>query len=153
MLRRRLWEVDCVLRDTILHSSFTRDELEALVQAGTDEAEEGDGDAPCERSFRVTRWAHELTGDANPLSERLDETLSETHDRALALVATFAPGEVLAWIRGDLGSIPISLPAMIWAVAVDPRPCMAAIRGCLLSRLLTEGVRVLAFGKVEVIHV
>jgi hypothetical protein len=153
MKRARLWEISCAARDAVLWTSFTWEELRQVANrmgfALEDPATRGLPDpAPA-----IMAAVHRTCDERNDFSDRVEEILRESHERTVRHVGSTPPEEVIPWLGMDLDRLPVPLAGLIWAVVTDPRPPMRALQRGLLWRLSVEGLRAIAFGRVELIEV
>lgn len=153
MLRRRLWEVSCSAKDAVLWTSFTWEELRQLAERSFFPLDYPPAGARADASVFVVSAVHKACDERNAYSERVDRLLEDLHGDSALVVATTPADEAADWIGAELSSLPVPLPGLIWAVVSDPRPEMRAVEGGLLWRLHTEGLRRIAFGKIELVAI
>ena len=150
MKRRRLWELSCPAKDAVLCTSFDRDELLRIAAATGVELDFPAG-LPPESGCSVERAVHEACHSENAFSLRLEEILDGVHEETLRDVAQWGAERVGAILSHDLTRLAPVLPGLIWAVVTQGGPGFRRVETCLLWRVQTEALRVLAFGKVEVV--
>lgn len=151
MHRKRLWQLPCPSRAAVLWTSFTWEELLAISDGLGIELELCRLPDPTARATAVIDAVHFVLREPGPLSDRLEDHLDQVHEATILRISAMTPEEVLGWCPVDLASIPEPLAALVWAVVSDEREEMRPVEDCLFWRLYTQGLRALAFGKVEVI--
>ena len=152
MERRRLWELSCPVKDVLLWTSLDWREAPSIADASGVDVELPRGltrDDP----HAVACALHHACHDPNPFAVRLDALLEKLHEDAVARVRETDPEAIAAWLRRDLADLPVPFPGLAWAVVADPRPGMRRVETWLFWRLQIEGLRALAFGKVELVQV
>jgi hypothetical protein len=152
MERRRLWRLSCPVKDALLWTSLDWREALAFAEASGAPLEYPAG-LSRNHPHAVIAALHQRCHDPNPLAVRLDALLESLHEDAVRRVEESGVEEVASWLRRDLPDFPLPLPGLIWAVARDPRPRMRSVEAWLTWRTQVEGLRALAFGKVDVIEV
>lgn len=153
MQRRKLWEVACSAKDAVLWTSFTWEELKQIADHSFFPLDYPPAAAGSDASVPVLSAVHRACDERNAFSERVDRMLEEAHRDAALLVATTPADEIVPWIGAELSALPVPLAGLIWAVVSDPREGLRAVESALLWRLHTEGLRRIAFGKVELVEV
>lgn len=153
MRRRRLWEVSCAAKDAVLWTSFTWEELKQLAERTFFPLDYPPASEGADSSVAVLSAVHRACDERNAFSERVDRILEEMHRDTALRIATTPPDEIVPWISAELGGLPVPLPGLIWTVVTDPRESLRPLEGGLIWRLHTQGLRMLAFGKVELIAV
>lgn len=152
MRRRRLRELGCQAKDVVLWTSLDADEARALAEAaGVELCYPGDRSRG--RPHGVICAIHRAVHESEALAHSLDAWLEEMHADAVRAVEAREPEEVAEWLQGDLDRWPFPASGLAWALARDPRCAMRPVESWLLWRLQVEGLRALAFGKVEIIEV
>lgn len=152
MERRRLWELSCPVKDILLWTSLDWREALSIAEASGIDIAIPEG-LTRENPHAVACALHHVCHDPNPFAIRLDALLDTLHEDSVARVRDSDPEEIAGWLRLDLADLPIPFPALAWAVVADPRPAMRRIEAWLFWRLQIEGLRALAFGKIEVVEV
>jgi hypothetical protein len=152
MDRRRLRDLGCPVKDVVLWTSLDWREALAVAEAAGVALEFPAGLGRDDAHAAVCALHHGVHVSAE-LGDRLDALLESLHEEAAAAVAARPAEEVAGWLRGDLARLPWTPAALAWAVARDPRPAMRPVEAWLVWRLQVEGLRALAFGKVEIIEV
>jgi hypothetical protein len=147
MMRRRLWELSCPVKDVLLWCGLDWREALAIAEASGAPVEERD------TPHVVAGALHHLCHAPTPFARRLEAWLESLHEDAVRAVDGAPAEEVAAWTRRELADFPHPFPALAWAIARDPRPELRRVEAQLLWRLQVEGLRALAFGKVELIEV
>ncbi|MGE3163744.1 MAG: hypothetical protein AB7O52_02475 [Planctomycetota bacterium] len=150
MRERNLWNMPCPLRDTILWSSFTIDELERMATAARHPLRRFDHLEP---QVSVMIAAHRACSSDNAFARACQAALDQRASRVMAWVASATELESYSVSRGPTEQMPATLPEFLWAVARDPRPELARVEQVLEWRLTVEGVRQYSFGKVELIAI
>ncbi|MEM7166915.1 MAG: hypothetical protein AAF581_15735 [Planctomycetota bacterium] len=145
-----LWNMDCTVRDLILWSAFTCEELEQVAQSLSCTLACGCG-LPTTVGTMIA--AHHATATPNRFSLRLQERLDDRASDAFLWLLSSPPEDVAEVARGALDDMPCELPTLLWVVARDGSHVLARARQILQWRLTMEGARQLAFGKVELIAV
>ena len=153
MKRRHLWELPCPARATVLWTSFTWQELRQIARGLGILLRLQPLPDPSARATAVMGAVQHLCAQAGALTERLEDLLAAAHEDAVLQVEARDPDELMQWCPVELARSPVAIAGLIWAVASDPRPELRRIEDCLSWRLYTQGLRALAFGKVEVIAI
>lgn len=147
---RDIWEMDCALRDAILWSSFTAQELEQVSKAVRFPLQRCDH---LDSTLETMIAAHRACSVGNDFSVRVQELLDRDSEEAASWIEVTDPEDLFLAARGPLDEIPAALPQVLWAVARLGERSLGKIQQVLEWRLMTEGVRRYTFGKVELIEV
>jgi hypothetical protein len=150
--RRRLRDLSCPVKDVVLWTSLDwREALGVAERAGVRlQYPPGLGR---EHPHAVVCALHHGVHGSEVLAERFDALLESLHEEAAAAVEAREPEDVAAWLRADLCDLPLPAAGLAWALARDPRPGMRPVEAWFFWRLQIEGLRALAFGKVEIIEI
>ncbi len=149
-MQRNIWEISCRLRDLIIWSSYTPEELEQLARAVRTPLETC---ACIEKRVAVMIAVHRACSTENPFSRRIQRDLDARYKPALDWVAKTPVMVQFQISRGRLDDLPTDLPDLVWAVARDGREQLADTEITLSWRLMVEGARLFTFGQVEFIEV
>jgi hypothetical protein len=152
MQRRRFRDLSCAAKDAAVWTSFAWEELRDLAVRMFYPLDEPAGSTPGS-AVAVMCAVHRACDEENTFSGRIEELLEEMHEETVLRVAATAPDELISWLGADLSKLPLPLAGFVWAVVSDPRESMRILEQGLLWRLHAEGLRTLAFGKVELITI
>lgn len=132
-MKQSIASMRCLAVDVVLMGAFDWRELSNLLaQAG----QSADAGCSCSRgpARSAFRAAHAATHVEGPFSRLLERQLDYRFADLCAFVAASQPDDVVARMAGP-GLEPAELPAMVWALARDPRPEIGALLSSLCEQI------------------
>lgn len=133
LIRKNIWEVDCLSLSTILASAFDSGELANLIS--------GEGDL-----HQIHADVHQLCHSENDFSVKLENVLNHRYRHCIEKVNGLEATQLcrIAQVK-CFDRIP-HLAGWLWALATDTRQGMEKIRSYFLERFLNHAVHAYMFG-------
>jgi hypothetical protein len=150
--RKRLWELDCLAKDTILSLAFEWQELLRLCQHWyeTPEQMQSNDSLPDYQALSVT---HALCHCPTGLAQELERVLNDRYEETIEQVQAQELWQLEPYIRTAELTELTPLAGWVWAMLTDSRDELRKAQQILLHRVKLAGLRALAFGKVELVKV
>lgn len=150
LVRKRIWEVDCVSLDTCLAASYEWRELANLLRHAGHEIRPVSADRMTE--MFIHNLAHAYCHFENPVSIRIEMLLGLLHNDTVIAVESGDRSAVDRMIR-DLDLLDRRrFAGMMWAVGSDPRDEMKASRRFLQQLFQVRSVRGGIPGPISLFH-
>lgn len=124
--RKRIWEIDCLLLDAILASSFSWTELLELLQKNGLMLEPKKTKRPIE--FQIQRLIHKHCHFENPISLELEEKLDERYEKTISMFSDWNAWQVAEYIFSSPPAKKESYRALLWVFSSESREGFECIR-------------------------
>ena len=138
--RLRIWEVDCLLLDSILALSFEPEELLTRCQSAGVPLRLCD----CASARQVLHAVHEASHADTPLARLVEHNLDVLHRASLERLEGGLLEELHDELRGaDLWSV-ADLAGKLWALATSSGEGLDPLRHHVRGAIVVDGLRLLA---------
>jgi hypothetical protein len=126
LIRKRIWEVDCMSLDTAVAASFDWRELVNILQGSGHVLDLQRSESHLE--FQAHSLIHECCHSENSISVRIEGLLNEWHKKAIAQIEHRTPAEVAEYVLGAGWKKKSSYAGLFWALGSDSREGCDCIR-------------------------
>ena len=143
LVRKRIWEVDCVSLDAALAASFDWRELANILQGNGHEFNQEAHPAVLEMT--IQSLAHQYGHSENPVSLKIESLLNHWHAHLMEWMDCGSPVEAAQYVL----TVPLNkkvLGGLFWALGSDAREGFDCIRRRFPQRFQVFAARRLMVG-------
>lgn len=126
LIRKRIWEVDCMSLDAAIAASFDWRDLINILQGNGHTIDLRRPESHLE--FQAQCLIHECCHSENAVSLRIESLLNDWHRKAITQLDHRTPAEVVEYVLTVSWKKRNSYAGLFWALGSDPRDGFDCIR-------------------------